>query len=342
MPTSPSHPRRTSRFASALLVLCTLVAAAPEPEEDPDLDQRIDPDQDVVTGVAELTEGHIDVGPRFVDDEWQLMVHDDLSYDDEAADSVWRFADETVFRIGDNALLAVPDDDAYEFLGVDGGREVHVIPQTQDPDVVWLGWNTQDPEVMDTIDRGVTLSLVGTEGPGHLVVYLQSGAFEEPDILWDSRIDDTQPAWIPVNTHTHANWVFTEPGVHLVHLEVAAELIDGTTVTDTRSLRFAVGDEVDVDDALAGEPEVAAPDGVGGADGAADGVDDATADNATVAAGDERAGDRDGISITVIVGALALLLVASGVWLTIRARRARTRAFAERDASGGGADRGSA
>ena len=192
-----------------------------------------------------LSTGHVDIGPRFVDGRWTLMVHDDA--DGERA---WRHTDRTVLRVTDDARLEVPDDPAYGFLHSKPGAQVHVVPQTQDPDVVWVGWNTQDPEVMETIDRGVTMTLTGIEGPGSLVVYLQSGDFGEPKVLWDST-GKARPVWVDVNTHTHANWVFSEPGVYLVRVALSADLIDGSTVTDTRELRFAVGSGTSPDDAFA-------------------------------------------------------------------------------------------
>jgi hypothetical protein len=42
----------------------------------------------------------------------------------------------------DQAQLSVPDDPAYAFVGADPGTTVGVVPQTQNPEVVWLGWNT--------------------------------------------------------------------------------------------------------------------------------------------------------------------------------------------------------
>ena len=250
---------RSPRAARALATACLLVAAplsalvAPAsatgsgPGDEPGLGQRIEEDQEVALDEAVLGEGHVDMGPRFQDGEWTLMVHDDS----ELARSVWRELDRTVFRVFDTAVQQVPDDPAYSFLGVEPGESVHVVPQTQADDVVWVGWNTQDPEVMESVDRGVTLSLVDAEGPGDVVVYLQDGGFGEPDVLWDSRVAEDQPLWVDVNTHTHANWVFTEPGVYLATIEASADLVDGTSVTATGTVRYAVGDDASPQDALA-------------------------------------------------------------------------------------------
>lgn len=228
--------------ASVLLAPATAVASvAAQPTDGPD--QTIDSGQAVATDQKALTAGHVDLGPKFLDSAWTLMVHDD-----SADPSVWRDLDRTVFQISDKAKLPVPDDPAYAFIGTPGSQ-VYVVPQVQNPDVPWVGWNTQDSEVMETIDAGVTLTLSGVDGPGALFVYLQAGNFGDADVLWDSTKEERQDIWVDVNTHTHANWVFTQPGVYLVQVEATADLVDGRTVSSTRTLRFAVGDATNVDDA---------------------------------------------------------------------------------------------
>ncbi|WP_092381799.1 choice-of-anchor M domain-containing protein [Micromonospora phaseoli] len=225
------------------------VAQAGQPASpDPALSQSIAPDQPVAAGPAELSAGHVDIGPRYVDGQWTLLIHDD------AAEPVWRDPDRTVLRVTEAAVQTVPDDPAYGFLGVSAGAPVYVVPQVQQADVVWVGWNTQDPQVMQTIDRGVTLELAGVEGPGTVTMYVQAGTFSAPQVLWRSTEPPGQSMWVEVNTHTHANWVFTEPGVYLVAVRASADLISGEQVSAVRHLRFAVGGAATTDAALAAQP----------------------------------------------------------------------------------------
>ncbi len=315
---------RKVRAVAALAVLTALVlpggvpGAAPRAAADPQptpapggdgaLSQTIEPEQDVDRGDAELAEGHVDLGPRLVDGAWELFVHDDS----RAGRSVWRPLEHAVVRVADTALQTVPDDAAYSFLGVAPGRQVHVVPQTQDPAVVWLGWNTQDPAVLEAVDRGVTLGLSGVEGPGELVVYLQDGGFGAPDVLWDSRESGPQDLWVDVNTHTHANWVFTEPGVHLVTITARAAFVDGSEVTTTGTLRFAVGDDADAAEALAAEAPATDP--------------GAPADADAEAGGEESAADATSGGTTlwlVVVGLLAAGLAAALAAVLLRGRRVR-------------------
>lgn len=251
---TPASLRQSARASALLLTIGLLtlptVAFADE-NDDSNLDQVLD-ELAIVHGERVLEAGHIDMGPKYEDDgSWRFLIHDDVAKADANATSVWRYPDETVFHVLDAAQLTVPDDPAYTFLGAEAGSDVYVVPQTQNPEVVWVGWNTQDPKVMSTIDRGITLSLNGVQGPGIVTTYLQSGSFGEPQLLWDSRTADDQPIWVDVNTHTHANWVFTEPGVYIVELTAEADLIDGSHVSDTQRIRFAVGTATAPDEAFA-------------------------------------------------------------------------------------------
>jgi putative ABC transporter-associated repeat protein len=296
-------------LAAAALVALTTAMGQPPPSDG--LDQTIDGGQAVATDRKVLSAGHVDVGPRFTDGDWTLMVHDASS-----DPSVWRHLDRTVFQVSDAAVLPVPDDPAYAFIGEPGTR-VHVLPQVQNPDVVWVGWNTQDPEVMETIDGGATLTLSGVEGPGELFVYLQAGNFGDADVLWDSTKDEKQELWVDVNTHTHANWVFTKPGVYVVRIEVTADLVDGSTATDTQALRFAVGDATDVETAFAADLPAAAQD----------------TPSAQPAASQDTEDGGGPSPVLFVIGGIALLLLVGVVVVVIRGRAAKRAALSTRDSS---------
>jgi surface-anchored protein len=334
-----SRPRGIGGLVIAALAAALLAVpgAAWAEGEDPDLEQSLAPEAQVASGERVLTAGHVDLGPKFTDGTWTLLVHDDAAKADPGGTSVWRRPAEAVIHVLDQAQLEVPNDPAYEFVGAVGGERVWVVPQTQNPEVVWLGWNTQDPEVMSRIDRGVALSLTGAEGPGVVTVYLQSGAFGEPQLLWDSRVTDPQPVWVDVNTHTHANWVFTKPGVYLLELTVEADLIDGTHVADAQAIRFAVGADTDPAEALV----TAWEGGPASADGRAEGHD---AVPASSPAASPVPPSRLETALIWAIALVAALLATAAVVAVVRGRRARRRALGplENPSPGGGAASGRA
>lgn len=187
-----------------------------------------------------LDHGHIDIGPRLLDGKWQLMARDDT-----ATPSVWRPLDKIVFKVGDAAIMPLPDDPAYAFTGAKPGQKVHVIPQSEIPKVPWLGWSTQSPAVVNGIDGQMQLIFDGHEGAGQFTNFYQAGNFGGPQQNFTSATPTAQVLNVDANTHVHTNWIFTKPGVHLVRLTAKATLKGGQQVQDSQVLRFAVGDGTD-------------------------------------------------------------------------------------------------
>ncbi len=235
----------------AFLSLCALPATAwaedtPKPAPaDPALTQVVDANEAIASRgtPVEISAGHVDMGPKFIDGTWTLMARDDASQT-----PTWRHLEDVVFRVSDKGKIAVPQGKEYSFIKAD--KEVWVVPQQEIANVVWLGWNTQDPNVVSKVNGGVSLIYSGHEGPGNFNVFVQAGNFAGPQLLWKSDSDKAQPIHVDLNTHTHANWVFTEPGIHLVRITAQAQLKDGTTVENSQILRFAVGNATDAQKAL--------------------------------------------------------------------------------------------
>lgn len=272
------------------------------------LQQTLSASEPTVTDQKVFDEGHIDIGPRYQDGKWSIQVHSGVSPSAE-----WRDPADAVLRVVDASKVAVPDDPTYEFLHTSAGTKVAVIPQTQQSGVVWVGWNTQDPTAMEAMKDGVTMSLHGVQGPGDMVVYLQSGALGAPQVLWDSTAQMPQDLFVDTNSHTHANWVFTKPGVYLVDMEIRSTLRDGTTVTDTEPVRFAVGDNTSTAKAFSAKYTGTRP--------------TASASPAVESGSASNLGDAGALGIGVGAGVLALLLVVI-VIVALRGARARRRARA--------------
>ncbi|TQJ31075.1 choice-of-anchor M domain-containing protein [Microbacterium sp. SLBN-146] len=289
------------RIAATTLLALALAAVTPVS----DLDQDIDDDQQDATGQAVISEGHVDLGLLHRDGQWQLRLHDD-----SAEPPVWRSGDDVVLAVTDAAARDVPTE-GFEFLDLTPGERAYVVPQTEAPGVVWVGWNTQDPGVLEAVDRGVTLRVTGITGPGAVTVFLQSGSFGEPDVLFSSREAYPQEAWIELNTHTHANWVFGEPGAYLVDVAFAATTIAGEEVVASGSLRFAVGEGTAPDEAFALTSSVHSP--------AADATPESDAEQQTDAAPWP----------WIIAGGITVVLAVGVVVGSVASRRARRAARSE-------------
>jgi putative ABC transporter-associated repeat protein len=128
------------------------------------------------------------------------------------------------------------------------GAPVWLIPQTQNPDLIWLGWSTEGLNSANAIGP-VSWRLTKAEGPGQVSVYL-SGAFGGvQEVVFPGSAYD-----IDLGVHAHANWAFTAPGVYRLTMTQQVTLANGARSSDTETLTVAVGDV---------DPAAAAPEGAG-------------------------------------------------------------------------------
>lgn len=194
-----------------------------------------------------IDRGHVDMGPRVVDGAWRVQLRDDT-----VAPPAWRDLADVVLHARDAARLEVPAGDSYGFLGP-AGSTVWVLPQVQEADLVWPGWNTQDPSVLAAVPGPVTWRLKGVDGPGRFVLYL-AGSFGETDVLFDTADALPQQLVVGRNTHVHGNWAFSAPGVYRLSVEMSATSGSGAALTDTRTLTVAVGDSTDPSAAFTSDP----------------------------------------------------------------------------------------
>ena len=294
--------------------------------------------------------GHADFGPTLAGGHWKIQIRDDTG-----DDPVWRDPENVVFKLGSSSIIQMPNDAAYNFIGEKPGTKLYVIPQTQNPDVPWLGWNTQEGGVLNELDRGAKLSLEGVSGPGKLHVYLENGN-NNPQQLWDSTKGYPQNSWIETNAHTHVNWVFSKPGIYHVKLTFSGKLKNGKAVSDTRVLNFAVGDNTDPNAALGAGAAAGAGANSGDEDSSSDeeegeeGSESGASDNGENAEGGEsgaKAGRHhkkasnsdDTVAIAQIVMIIfvivTIVIIAFVMFAVAKSKKARREAINKHDSSRG-------
>lgn len=234
--TTPGAPGRAA----------TTPGASATPSADPALEQNVAANEPTSQTPAVIEAGHVDLGPRLIGGKLTVSLRDD-----SAASPVWRDPNKTVLRVRDGALIQVPQGEDYKFLA--DSKRVYVLPQTQKTQLVWLGWNTQDPAVTKLIQGGVNMRIEQVKGPGRSWLILQEGTFGKPKVLADSAAS-AQDIWVDTNTHVHANWIFSKPGIYLVKVSFKATGVDGKTYQATTTLRFAVGDATSTTNALKAQP----------------------------------------------------------------------------------------
>ncbi|WBB63383.1 choice-of-anchor M domain-containing protein [Streptomyces sp. WMMC500] len=235
---------------------------------------------DVVDERTVIDRGHVDaVAPRLVDGEFRTLLKDSR----EPANVIWREPTSVVMHLTPAGRQTIPDPaGGLAYIG-EPGDVFHLIPQAQDPEVLWAGWNTEEFAAAD-LDGRLKLSLDEVEGPGSLVVWAWS-TFGEPLPRFDTRDGLPDGYDVPGGTHEHANWAFTEEGVYRMTFTFSATLASGEEVSDSQVFTMAVGD-IDPDD-------VTLPgDGGGSSDGGTS--DGGTTDGGTTDGGADDGGTSDG------------------------------------------------
>ena len=322
-------------LVSAFLVIAGAPSSVADPSPDPDLAQSVAAHEEWSNEASEISVGHVDLGPRLIDGQWRAGLRHDAE-----SGAVWRDPNQTVLRVNDAAIMTAPDSADYPFLADVAGKPVYVVPQTQNPGVVWLGWNTQDPAVTATIDRGLTMRVGPVSGPGRAWLFLQSGTFGKPLLLADSGAAPGD-VWIDSGTHVHANWAFSAPGTYTATVTFLGTTTAGEAVSASTTLRFAVGDAASASEALAMAAPAASGSGSGSgapAAGASQGAGSSSANPGAAGSSESASPSSEGglpdwafIAIIAVAGLSLLVILALVVARSRRSRAEQAAAIAEAD-----------
>ena len=173
-----------------------------------------------------LTSGHTDIGIDYDPDTgFDLGIG---STPVEGGPEYDYAANEAIYVALPGAHTTVSSDPRYSFLG-SAGSDIWILPQVQNPDLLFLGFGAEGISSGTFLNDQLTLTLEGVTGPGSFNVYLTDG-FGTPN-RWFSSADapGTDVETIATGQHTHVNWAFSEPGDYSVTFQADAVLPDGLT-----------------------------------------------------------------------------------------------------------------
>jgi surface-anchored protein len=169
-----------------------------------------------------LSMGHVDVfDPLYAGGTLALEIKDDTT-----PPAVHRAPADVLLQVLPQAKTTVPSSSAYSFLGT-AGSPVWILPQTQNANLLWPGWNTQ--RLTSSTFGSAQLSLLSVTG-GQVAVYTTS-AFGTPTVLFNSGdgLPDTKP--LAIGTHAHANWAFKTAGSYTATFQFTGTTVGGATVS---------------------------------------------------------------------------------------------------------------
>jgi surface-anchored protein len=185
------------------------------------------------TAVAEdgmvFSVGHVDVIDIALEDgmlEMGIHAHDlDVEFEPE----------EVVLFAKPESRTRVPSDPQFSFLGSPGAN-VWILPQVQQPRILWPGFATEEIDMGALAGDTVELRLVGEAGPGTMIVY-STDAFGTPMVQLNSR---SGPYMIPlpVGSHAHSNWAFTATGRYELTFEASGRLAGSGAMISTGNVTY--------------------------------------------------------------------------------------------------------
>ncbi|MBC2904774.1 TIGR03773 family transporter-associated surface protein [Streptomyces cupreus] len=273
---------------------------------------------DVVSDRKVLDEGHVDFAARVVDNKLQIHLKDGTV----SGKTTWREPSSVVLHVKPAAKNTLPAGDDFAFLGKEGDP-VWLLDQVQQEGLLWPGWSTDNIKAGVT-KSGVEFSLTKVDGPGTYALYTYD-AMSGANVLFNSKDGVPDSFDVPANTHAHGGWAFTKQGTYRLTFKMSGTLANGTKVSDTETVTFAVGDT---------DPGTVTPgDGSGkGTSGTSGSSSSDTPGSATDSGstGGSSTDDTDGSMAStgagqpVLLGSAAAALTAVGAVAFLAARRRRT------------------
>jgi surface-anchored protein len=174
-----------------------------------------------------LDEGEVDIGIAYEAGDWDLHAHD------EGTDIEYK-PDEVTLVAKSGAKSVIPNDPAFAFLGTPGDP-IWVLPQVEDPNLLFLGLATEEIEDGVFVGDEIDLALVSVSGPGDLFVYTTDTFGDPQDIYFNSAdgIDGSDSVTIPAGNHQHVNWAFSAAGNYDIGFEASGTLVAGNVFTSS-------------------------------------------------------------------------------------------------------------
>lgn len=139
----------------------------------------------------------------------------------------------------DVALVVTNDAWSDATAGVDGiGKPTFYLPQTQDQNLIWPGWDTQG--VAAGGHESVDINFEQVAGPGDIYLFETGGLGGINPVLNDGSLALTSGSTVTQAhpAHRHVNWAFTEPGQYTMTVSATAD----NATTNSATYTWNVGD----------------------------------------------------------------------------------------------------
>ncbi|MCD4549206.1 TIGR03773 family transporter-associated surface protein [Schaalia sp. lx-260] len=199
-----------------------------------------------------LDHGHVDMFDLTADSAGHLNL---MLKEDNTAVGTLREPEKVLLKVKNSAQMAQESEPAYWPQALAGVKKAWILPQTQNPKLLWPGWDTQGIKAAGYTKTTFDVSYKAPKN-GRIYMWIQdplggpesrlvSGGYEMNPA--GSQILQNYPG------HTHVNWAFTAPGRYTLTVTAHATrptMVSGfrsagneeTVTTMTRTYTIDVGD----------------------------------------------------------------------------------------------------
>ncbi|MDO4241072.1 MAG: choice-of-anchor M domain-containing protein, partial [Microbacteriaceae bacterium] len=195
-----------------------------------------------------IKDGHLDIAAKMDADALQITLIDDSNTEGQGRKE--RALNTVAIAVNDAARLSERQKnaisrEAYKHILNFDSNDNWLLPLSQKQGLPWPGYSTEHVAA-GKVAGDFTLELTKVSGPGKVTLYQTDGFGGNPEVLLSG---DKRSLTVPQNTHAHAAWAFTAPGVYELTLQYRAQGAAGNQLqTEEQTLMFVVGDK-----ALAGD-----------------------------------------------------------------------------------------
>jgi surface-anchored protein len=112
-----------------------------------------------------------------------------------------------------------------------------LLPLTQDPDLIWPGWDTQTIGSVYGSDARVDIAITDVQGPGDAYLWTQ-GSFGVPAPLLTQGYRLPGTIHQEALAHAHANWGFSAPGIYTLTAQAVATSRDGSRTSTSNAATY--------------------------------------------------------------------------------------------------------
>lgn len=177
--------------------------------------------------------GHVDAFNVYVSDaELKLNLKEDVT-----GLHVHRTPEEVELHVKSAALRDLP-------AGYPGAPKGFFLPQTQDHNLLWPGWDTLGTKSGNE-EPSIKINFLSVEGPGTIHLFGNDPLFGAAPLLesGSTRLQAGEVRNQSFPAHTHANWVFSAPGVYTIKVNATGTIGKVAKTSNTATYTFTVGDE---------------------------------------------------------------------------------------------------